>query len=215
MSLKWATLLAITGFVCSFLIRTVGTLLPHIFKNIHIAQMAIGIHLFASFALVIFFLSFYEHYTQKKQQILRRACFLAIIGSLAALFLHIKILFLVFGQHIFPLFLMHHHIDAILPLVSSITVILFFMIFQKEMRHGERKRLGKATRSAVIGFSVFAILQTTVLINYLSSSEFRWLEHFPRKVAIGTIPVMAFAILAVLYFFLSFYRFVEVSVWEK
>jgi len=215
MSLKWATLLAIIGIVCSFLIRTAGTLLPHIFKNIHIVRMTIGSHLFASFTLVIFFVSFYESYTQKEQQTLRRACFLAIIGSLAALFLHIKILFLVFEQHIFPLFLMHHHIDVILPLVSSITVILFFVIFQKEMRHGERKRLGKATRSAVIGFSVFAILQTTVLINYLSSGEFRWLQHFSRKVSIGTIPVMAFAILAVLYFFLSFYRFVEVSVWKK
>ena len=215
MSLKWATLLAIIGIVCSFLIRTAGTLLPHIFKNIHIVRMTIGSHLFASFTLVIFFVSFYESYTQKEQQTLRRACFLAIIGSLAALFLHIKILFLVFEQHIFPLFLMHHHIDVILPLVSSITVILFFVIFQKEMRHGERKRLRKATRSAVTGFSVFAILQTTVLINYLSSGEFRWLQHFSRKVSIGTIPVMAFAILAVLYFFLSFYRFVEVSVWKK
>lgn len=215
MSLKCATLLAIIGFVCSFLIRTVATLLPHIFKNIHIVQMGIGIHLFARFTLVFFFFSFYERYTQKEQQRLRRACFLAIIGSIAALFLHIKILFLVYEQHIFPLFLMHHHIDAILPLVSSITAILFFMIFQKEMRQGERKRLGKATRSAVIGFSVVAILQTTVLINYLSSGEFRWLEHFSREVAIGTIPVVAFAILAVLYFCLSFYRFVGVSVWKK
>jgi hypothetical protein len=177
--------------------------------------MVIGIHLFASFTLLIFFLSFYESYTHKEQQTLRRACFLAIIGSLAVLFLHLKILFLVFEHHIFPLFLMHHHIDAILPLVSSITAILFFMVFQKEMHQGERKRLGRATRSAVIGFSVSAILQITVLINYLSSGEFRWLEHFSREVAIGTIPVMAFAILAVLYFFLSFYRFVEVSVREK
>lgn len=212
MGLKWATLLAIIGTLCSFLIRTVGTLLPPIFKNIHIVQMGIGIHLFARFTLVIFFLSFYESYTHKEQQTLRRACFLAIIGSLAVLLLHLKILFLVFEQHILPLFLMHHHIDAILPLVSSITFILFFMIFQKEMGHGERKRLGKATRSAGIGFSVLAILQTTVLIHYLSSGEFRWLEHFSRKVAMGTIPVMAFATLAVLYFFLSFYRFVEVSV---
>lgn len=215
MGLKGATLLAIIGFVCSFLMRTVGTLSPHIFKSIHIVQMGIGIHLFASFALVFFFFSFYKSYTHKEQQTLRRACFLAIIGSLAALFLHVKILFLVFEQHMFPLFLMHHHIDAILPLVSSITVILFFVISQKEMRHRDRKRLEKATRSAVVGFSVFAILQTTVLINYLSSGEFLWLEHFPRKVAIGSIPVMAFAILAVLYFFSSFYRFVKVSVWKK
>ena len=212
MSLKRATLLVIIGIVCSFLVRTIGTFLPFIFKNIYIMWMGIGIHLFAGLTMVVFFLIFYERFIQAGQRTLQKACILAIIGSLGALFLHIKGLSLVLEKDIFPLFLMQHHIDAILPLVSSITVLFFFIIFQKEMGREERIRLGKATRSAIIGSSIIALLHAIVLINYLHSGEFRWLAHFPRKAAIGFIPILAFAVISVLYFFLSFYRFVEVSV---
>jgi uncharacterized membrane protein len=211
MSLKRVTLLVIIGIVCSFFIRTVGTFLPFIFKNITIVWMGMGIHLFAGLTVVIFFLMFYNRFIQAGQRALQKACILAIIGSLGALFLHIKGLSLVLEKDIFPLFLMQHHIDAILPLVSSLTILFFFIIFRKEMGREVRVRLDKATRLAIMGSSIIALLHAIILINYLHSGEFRWLAHFSRKAAIGFTPILAFAVISVLYFFLSFYRFVEVS----
>ena len=129
--------------------------------------MGIGIHLFAGLTMVIFFLLFYERFIQAGQRTLQKACILAIIGSLGPLFLHIKGLSLVLEKDIFPLFLMHHNIDATLPLVSSITVLFFFIIFRKDMGREERIRLGKATRLAIIGSSIIALLHAIVFINYL------------------------------------------------
>jgi len=212
MSLKRVTLLVIIGIVSSFFVRTMGTFLPFIFKNIYIVWMGIGVHLFAGLTIVVFFLLFYEHFIQAEQRALQKACILAIFGSLGALFLHIKGLSLVLEKDIFPLFFMQHHIDAILPLVSSLTVLFFFIIFRKEMGRDVRIRLDKATRLAIMGSSIIALLHAIVLINYLHSGEFRWLAYFSRKAAIGFTPILAFAMISVLYFFLSFYRFVEVAV---
>jgi len=207
MNIKSATLLVIIGMICSLSIRTVGTLFPGIFQNIHIVHTAIGTHLFSSAALVHFFITLYGQWIPKEQRRLKLACILAIIGSLAALFLHGKSLLLVLEIDVLPLLVMHHHTDAMLPLVSSSLVLLFFVFLRVEMGHRASEGLRRATDCAIAGFSVFMILHAIVLVNYSRSGTFQWLEHFPGTMAVGGALVFACAAAAILCFFISFYRF--------
>lgn len=209
MHLKKASLLTIIGISCSFTVRTVGTLFPQIFRNLLIVQVSVVVHFISTLALVYFFLSFYRVYLQEEQRTLKRAAMWSIVGSCASLLLHIKSAFIVFGVNVLPLFFMHHHIDAIVPLVSSTAVLIFFIIYHSEMLHQERARLGKSTKSAIIGFSLYVSLHTIVLLNYLYSRKFSWLSQFSKDIALGTLIILAFAFIAVLYFFLTFYRFAD------
>ncbi len=211
MNLKKAALFAIIGMSSSFIVRTLGTLSPKIFINLPLVRVAIMVHLLASLTLVFFFISFYSVHVQTKKQPLKNAAMLAVIGSSVPLLLHIKSLLLVFDAHMLPLLFMYHHIDAVVPLVSSIAILLFFIIYYREMPHKEGPRLKKAARSAIIGFSVFASLQAFVLFNYLYSGQLRWLSHLSRNIALGFMPIVLFAFIAVLYFFFTFYRTYEPS----
>ena len=206
MSLRRATMLTVIGIVCSFLIRTVGTLFPGIFMNSRIVIASGGIHLLAGVALTLFFFFLHGNCPRPEQRALRGACILAGVGSLASVFLHLKHLTLVVDVHAVPLFLMYPQVDAVLPLVSAATLVFFFVLFLKEMGQEVRGRLGRATGSAIVGSSIFVVLHTIVLIHFLSSGEFQWLAHLSRKVAIGTLPILAIAVTALLHFFVSFYR---------
>jgi len=209
MHLKKASLLTIIGLSCSFAIRTSGTLFPHIFRNLLIVHISVVVHLCASLALIYFFLSFYRFYLHEEQRTLKMVAMLAVAGSFASLALHIKHTFIVFNVSVLPLFFMHHSIDAIVPLVSSTTVVLFFIIYHREMPHQERERLGESAKSAIIGFSLYTSIHAIVLFNYLSFRELRWISQFSNNIALGILIILAFAFIAVFYFFLTFYRFIN------
>jgi hypothetical protein len=48
-----------------------------------------------------------------------------------------------------------------------------------------------------------------VLVNFLTTEKFEWLEHMPREVAVITMPVMAFSACLMLFFYYRFYQAVE------
>ena len=199
--LKSATLSVIIGISYIFVSRTIGTFLPDIFKNLLIAQISVIISFLASLTPVFFFISFYEGYVRKEQIQLKKASVLAVIGSSAMSLLHIKGLLLVFDIYVFPYLVRSHFIEPIVPLVSSIFILLFFIIFHKEER-----KLKKATLSAIIGSSIAVLLRTFILFNYLYSGKIRWFSDLPRKITIILIPLFIFSFITVLYFFLSFYK---------
>ena len=67
MTVKSAKLLVIITMVCSLLIRTVGTLFPRIFQNIHVVHAAVGAHLLSSAALVNFFITLQGRWVPKEE----------------------------------------------------------------------------------------------------------------------------------------------------
>jgi hypothetical protein len=157
----------------------------------------------------LFFICFLRFYAANREHFLKIASFLAIIGSLAVAFIYIKNFCLVFKIDIFPLFLMNHIFDAFIPLVSSLFHLFFFSTFKKVQTQEEYKILNRPIMSAIIGIGMFIALHLIVLINYLKSHKFGWLEHMPRIFAVGTLPFNTLAAVLMLYFYFKFYQFVS------
>ncbi|MGC9323827.1 MAG: hypothetical protein ACP5G0_03665 [Desulfomonilia bacterium] len=215
MSLNTATLLVIIGITASLVLRTAGTIFPAMFANICIVGFVSAVLLCTSLAMVNFLYAFSAQYIRRKQKILRTACSFALIGTAASVFLDLRSIFIVLKQPILPNILMTHGLDAALPLFSSTTLLIFFISFSREMAPMERERLGRAVRSAINGSSIFAIVHAVVLINYLSSSRFRWLSSYIQEAALWMMPILIIAVLLIVHFFFSFYRFLHVFPQER
>jgi hypothetical protein len=204
--LRYATLLAIIGISCSFVSRTVGTFLPAAFKNLQVAQVSVIMSILAGLTGVFFFVSFYQEYVQKEQARLKQASVLAIVGSSAMLLLEVKGLLLIFNADTSSYLAKAHFTEPVVSWVSSILILLFFIVFYEAMLYRQGTRLQKAILSAVIGSSIAAFLRTFILFNYLFFKEIRWFSDLPKKAAIIFLPIFALSFIAVLYFFLCFYK---------
>jgi len=206
MRLKKTTLLAIIGISYTFALRTIGTFLPDIFRNLIVVQFTQIMASLASLTIVFFFISFYKDYVEREQIKLRNVSILAIIGTSAMSLLHIKGLFIVFNVYTLSYLVKPHYIEAIIPWVSSIFILLFFIFFHKETIQKGGKKLRKATLSAIIGSSIGTLERTFVLFNYFYSREVRWFSDLSRKIQIIFIPIFVVSFIAILHFFLSFYK---------
>ena len=227
MYLKKATLLAIIGISYTFILRTIGIFFPNIFRDPLIIQISVIISLLASLSIVFFFIAFYKYYIQEKQIRLKKVCILAIIGSFGMVLLQVKNILLVFNKlstHLYNFspylvkLVNSHSIDPIMPWISSIFTLIFFIIFYKETLKDKKIRdqdnnissirdngLNKAILFAIIGSSIGTLLRTFVLINYLYLRESRWFSDLSKETQVILIPIFAFSFITVLYFFLSFY----------
>lgn len=210
MNLKKATLLAAISISYAFLLRYMGTFLPGIFRSLPVALAVALLSLLAGLAIVLFFVLFYKEYARKGELRLQRASLLAIIGSCVVLYLNVKNLVLILEKNLSPYLVMYFlrsgPIDALIPWVSSIFILIFFIIFHQATRQEEETGLRKATLFALIGSSIASLERTFVLVNYLLySRHMGWLTHLPTKTAIILSPIYLFSFLALLYFFVSFY----------
>lgn len=187
--------------------RTIGTLFPIIFQNSYVVKGIIAVHTFFIVMQFLFYVYFLREYAAHRQQILRTGSVLAIIGSFLVAFIYIKYFCFVFELDIIPLSLMNLHFDAILPLASSLLYLLFFGIFKKVQSQKEYSMLDRPISSAIIGVAIFIVIHLIVSINFLKSHEFTWLEHMPRNIVVGTIPLLVVAALFILYFYIQFYMF--------
>jgi len=106
-----------------------------------------------------------------------------------------------------PLFLLSPYYDALVPIISSVFHLIFFIALAKNLDMTEEPRLRKPIRSIIIGNGIFICLHSIVLINFIVTHRFEWLEHMSRVVAVATVPVIISAILFMLYFYYQFYLF--------
>jgi hypothetical protein len=207
MDLRKITGLLIVSFIASFLIRTTGTFFPVIFTNPYVVKVSIVVNSLFMLLHLLFYAFFLRQYVANGRQIMRTASVLAIIGSCFVAFIYIKNFCLVFELDIIPLSLMNHHFDAILPLASSLLYLLFFAMFKTAQSQKEFGRLDRPISLAIIGSAIFSILHLVVLINFLKSHKFTWLEHMPRNIVMSTVPLIALATILILYFYIRFYQF--------
>jgi len=205
MNLQKATLLAIIGLCYTFTLRTIGTLKPELFTDLLTAQV-VGITLFlAGLTGVVFFAYFLKDYVGKEETILKRGSILALVGYSLMLLLLLKGLLPILGEHTFRNLAGLFFIEPIVPWVSSILILIFFVIFYKETFRIGSSLLRKATLLAIFGSLVGFLLQTLALFYYIGSGSVRWLSDFPRMMQTLLLPFSAFSFLAILYFFSSFY----------
>lgn len=213
MRLRKATLLAIIGISYLFALRAIRTFLPTVFTNFLITKVTGTVSLFASLAIVVFFIYFYKDYVRREQIKLRMATILVILVSLAGLVVQVQSLSLIFNVNVvrYPVMICGH-IDAIIPLFSAIFMLAFFVVFYRETSGKEFRRLKKATSLAVIGASFLTLLQIFVLFNYLyylrSGRSTDLVSNKTIAFSIG-IPIVLFWFVASLIFFISFYKVQE------
>jgi hypothetical protein len=206
--LQKITLILIFATVFSFSVRIFGTVFPFIFRNIFMVKGTILLNIFFILSHLLFWLFFYKEYASTKKPVLKKVCILAIIGSLAVSFLYMKKLPFVFGMNvIFPLFLLNPYIDAFVPLISALFHLIFFVSFRNSMDLEEERMLSRPTLSIIVGISFFIILHMVVLVNFMATHKFQWVEHMPQVVSIGTVPLIALAVFLMLIFYYRFYSF--------
>jgi len=192
--------------------RTFGTLLPQIFRNILIVQTTILINSIFIASHLIFWLSFYREYISEKKPFLKTICIYAIFGSFAVSVIYLKKLPLVFGINIhIPLFLLNPYLDALAPLISSAIHLFFFVSFKKSLKPDEIKSLSRPILSIIVGNGIFIFLHLIVLLNFILRKRFEWLEHMPRAIAVSTVPLIILAVFFMLYFYYQFYFFLNSS----
>jgi len=206
MSLNRATLSAMIGITYIFISRALGTFFPGLFRNLAAAKIAVTLSVLAGIAVLVFYVSFYQTYVQKRQKLLKNASLLAIIGSLAGALLYLKGLLLIYNVHIFPYPDSSRYFESITPWISAVFLLLFFIAFYRETLHKVSKSLSVAALLAIIGFSIAALLRTFVLLNCFYSRQFMWLSDLFRELPAIFLPLFAFMFFTVFYFFLSFYK---------
>ncbi len=212
MYLKKMTLILIIGIICSFSVRAFGTVFPQMFENVYMVKGTILVHFFFIMSHLFFWVFFYKEYASTKTTVLKKACLLVIIGSTAVAVLYIKYIPFVFDMKVlFPLFLMSPYVDTLVPFVSTIFQLIFFVAFKNVTESKEREVLHKPIVAIIVGISIFLSFHLIVMLNFLSANQFEWLEHMPRMVAAGTVPLLIAAVFLILYFYYRFYCFLDLS----
>lgn len=214
MTLRRATMLTVIAICYTFVLRTIGTFLPSIFRTTTIVQAAQVISLLASLTFMVFYVLFYKDYVQREQTALRKVSVLAIIGSCAMLLLRVKSLILVFEGLLVKMYdlspflfglVRSHSAEAIIPWVCSILILCFFVMFYREALHKRLVKLQKATFAAIISSSIGTLLLTITLFNFLHSGQPTWFHASFRTLVFIFLPLSVFGFAAILYFFLVFY----------
>jgi uncharacterized membrane protein YbhN (UPF0104 family) len=75
--------------------------------------------------------------------------------------------------------------------------------------------LSKPIISIIVGISFLLFFHLIVLINFVTTNKFEWLEHMPRLVAVSTAPLLMIAVLLILHFYYRFYYFLHSHSWNK
>jgi len=210
MYLRKITLILIISIIASFSIRTFGTVFPQVFKNVLVVKATVLINAIFILSHLSFWLFFYQEYISLKKPSLKKICVLAIIGSFAVSMIYMNKIPFVLGLKVqLPLFFLNPYYDAFVPVISSSLHLIFFLALAKNLDMTEKARLRNPIRSIIIGNSIYICLHLIVLINFIVTHRFEWLEHMSRVVAVGTVPVIISAVLFMLYFYYQFYRFLD------
>lgn len=210
MYLKKITVVVIVGIIASFSMRAFGTIFPQVFKSLYMVKATILVNTIFIIVHLLFWLIFYKEYASFKNALFKKTCILAIIGSAAVSLLYIKKLPFVFDSAVsIPAFLLNPYTDAFVPLMSSFLHLVFFIVFKKSIEAEEKEMLDKPILSIIVGISFFLCFHMIVLFNFIATNQFKWLEHMPRAIAVGTLPVLVIAVVLILIFYYRFYYFLD------
>lgn len=213
MNVKKATLCAIIGISYIFISRAIGTFSSDVFTNLQVTRINTFLSLLAGLTIVAFYFSFYQSYklsngmpVAKSQTTLKNATIFVILGSLIMLLLFVKGLFLVFNVYNFPFPDQADLFKILLPWLSSIFTLFFYVAFYHETIQKVSQNLTKAVFLAIIGSSIGILLRTFILFNFVFAGKFMWMWNLSRKTPLIIIPLIVFMFGTTFYFFLTFYK---------
>ncbi len=209
MRLKNATLLAFIGTAVVFLISTVGTISPGLFFNFSLVRISTLLFFLSVLAVFLFFIFFYTDHIKAGQTRLKKAAAWAIVGMAAVVFMYGRDLLSIFRIDFLTEILQSRFVDDLVPLipwVSSVIVLIFFIVFLKDSSDDEKRRLGKALRIAVVGTCLSVLLRTIIIANFVVTGGVRWFADLKGVFLIIGIPLVCLSFLAIEYFYFSFFK---------
>lgn len=206
MKLKNATALAIAAICYLFLSKTAATFHTDLFRNLAVAKVTILFASIAGLAIVNFYYCFFKYYVRREQTILKNLSALAIVGSVAMALLYVKGFLQIYDIYVSAFLARSYGIVAVVPWVSSIIGLAFFAGFYNEVRMGDESGLKKPILFAVIGSSIGVLERTLILYVSLQSTKVVWFSDLARSAQFVLLPIIGLGILAILYFFVCFYR---------
>jgi hypothetical protein len=210
--LKSATIVALSSVSYIFVMRTVNTIVPALFTNLTTVQAITVISLIASLMILLFFIAFYTYYVQKDQVRLAGATLLSIIGRCGMILLHTKMLLRVFSIYLLTSFVYtNHFLDRFLPWVSSLFTLIFFYVFYRELAGSNRKQLRSSTILAAVGSCVVMLIQTFFVVQYFFARGVIPFVDIPRAIGVVFYVLLILNFCAMLFFFISFYRSIDMD----
>lgn len=211
--LRYVTLIAVIGVLLLFALRTFATIVPSLFRNLPAAQTAAVFYVLGSLGVALFFVVFYRDYPRDNQPLLKTAAALAVLGSTAVLWVHIKNLLRVLRHHLPPSLLEDvvtvQGYERFLPFVASIFLLYFFIRLALELT-GEDVRLKRATQYAAYGTVVSLVTQIATLVLHYAHTKGSGATHYGMSInyiiMIITAPLYIFSFLTFFYFLIVFYN---------
>lgn len=206
---QYAAFMAALGTAYFFLLRFLGSVAPGLFTGIPLLKLASVLSVFASAAVLYFYIAFLRDYVRKDQNRLRKAAIWAVGGHFVLMVMYFGQMHNILGWRILPeLFAARWYGDAtpFFPWLALACVLVFFLVFSLEKSHGEKGRLPRAKLAALAGTGLSLVLRSIILAVYLTEGTVRWTADLPASLNFLTFSLMAASFLALEFFFLSFYK---------
>ena len=207
--LRRATLLAIIGIFYLFLLRTMGTFHQQIFReNLPLVQITNVLAFLAILTLVFFFASFLKNCLDKRETELRNATVFVLIGYILMVVLYLKELLFVFNVEGI-LYSKPYFFELLIPLVSSLSLLVFFIVFYKNPLPKNGKSMEKFLIFPVVGAAIDLVIRSFIVLRYLYLTDVRWFTDLPEKFKTIATFLTFFSFITILYFFSYFYKHTE------
>ena len=208
--LKWMTLAVIAGLCVIFVIRLSSTLLPFVLRSPASFILLALLELLAGLVLVLFFVLFMVAFPGRHRPLLSAAAALAVAGAVAMLAWPVKFLVTLGLGILAPNLAVSAVTDGLIPLLGSLGLLVFFVVFHLQRNEEEGRALGFSALLAGAGYGMRALVQLAVLARFLLALGGR-LPGLPRSFALVLLPLHALTFALVLYFFVQFYLFLSSS----
>jgi len=203
--LKKATLITIIATSYIFITRTLNTFIPDLFSNLRVAQINSALSLLAALGVFFFFVYFLREYVPDKSNVLKNGASAGIAGASLLVLLHIKELFLLFSRY--PSFglLKSDYCNVLSPLIVASLILVFFVMFYKDIIRKNQHRLKNALLLAIVGSAVGVIAQVLVVLNYIVSGTYTTLNILFSVMPFLFLPMVLITYATGIYFFSVFY----------
>ena len=199
--------LSLFGLAYIYTVKLINTLYLSIFRHVAVAGTVVGLNLLAGLAQLLFFIALYRQFVPKEEQTLKISAWLAIIGSAVGLLPKLLAMGVLFQTKHF-LFFIHHgaQISAFCPWLTAVLLLTFSLSFCLNYGFKRHRLLKYAFAAGAAGWSIMAVAQSLVVINYFNAGRLVWLADLFASGPIVFVVASSISFLGLGIFYLTFTR---------
>jgi hypothetical protein len=160
-TLRRATALAMIGISYAFVMRTIGTFLPDLFRNVYIFRTVETLSFFAGLAVLVFYVVFYRDFLRARYSGLGTPAILVIAVTAAMLVLRMRYLARIFNVRGMARIPGQRILDVTVPWLATALTLVFFVALHYALRRGRAARLARAAAFNIAGLFVSLLMRTT------------------------------------------------------